>query len=75
MSQSQLSMFDRQTAAEMPIEAAYRVMGVNRLTLRNFKKFAHFEITPDGRNLIIYGDNEAGKTTLMDAFMWLFFDK
>lgn len=70
----QLSMFGRE-AETKPRAVVFREMGVNRLTLRNFKKFAHFEITPDGRNVIIYGDNETGKTTLMDAFMWLFFDK
>lgn len=71
---SQLSMFEREAETKTRV-VVFREMRVNRLTLRNFKKFAHFEITPDGRNLIIYGDNETGKTTLADAFMWLFFDK
>lgn len=45
------------------------------LSLRNFKKVREFRIEFDRHITNIYGKNEAGKTTLFDAFLWLFFDK
>lgn len=45
------------------------------LSLRNFKGVKDFTLSPEGKNANIYGDNATGKTTLMDAFMWLLFDK
>ena len=45
------------------------------LSLRNFKKVREFTIDFTERVTNIYGRNEAGKTTLFDAFLWLFFDK
>lgn len=45
------------------------------LKLRNFKGIKDFTLSPEGRNVNIYGDNATGKTTLMDAFIWLLFDK
>lgn len=45
------------------------------LKLSNFKGCKSLEINADGKNLSVYGDNETGKTTLFDAFMWLLFDK
>ncbi|HRB60836.1 MAG TPA: AAA family ATPase [Niabella sp.] len=45
------------------------------LSLRNFKKVREFTINFTDRVTNIYGRNEAGKTTLFDAFLWLFFDK
>lgn len=50
-------------------------MKLLRLELRNFKGIQHFVLEPNGRNVNVYGDNATGKTTLMDAFMWLLFDK
>lgn len=46
-----------------------------KLRLANFKGCKSLEINTDGKNINIYGDNETGKTTLFDAFMWLMFDK
>ena len=46
-----------------------------RLTLDNFKGQRHFELTPDGNDCSIYGDNAAGKTTLYDGLTWLLFGK
>ncbi len=45
------------------------------LKLKYFKGCKSLEIKADGRNVSIYGDNAAGKTTIFDAFMWLLFGK
>ena len=45
------------------------------LNLRNFKGIKDFTLSPEGKNVNVYGDNATGKTTIMDAFMWLLFDK
>lgn len=45
------------------------------LKCRNFKGIRDFILEPEGRNINVFGDNAAGKTTLADAFMWLLFDK
>lgn len=44
------------------------------LMLRNFKGAKDVTITFDG-NTDIYGANESGKTTTVDAWTWLLFDK
>ena len=45
------------------------------LRLRNFKGIREFTLEANGSDVTIYGDNGTGKTTLVDAFMWLLFDK
>ena len=45
------------------------------LNLRNFKGVKDFTLSPEGKNVNVYGDNATGKTTVMDAFIWLLFDK
>jgi DNA repair exonuclease SbcCD ATPase subunit len=45
------------------------------MELRNFKGIPYFSMTLDGLNAAIFGDNAVGKTTLMDSFIWLLFDK
>ena len=50
-------------------------MKLNSMRIENFKGIAAFEFTPNGENVIVYGDNATGKTTLVDAFVWLLFDK
>ena len=45
------------------------------LKLRNFKGIKDFTFTPAGENCAVFGDNETGKTTLVDSCYWLFFDK
>mgnify|MGYP003617563001 FL=1 len=50
-------------------------MKLNSMRIENFKGIAAFEFTPNGENVIVYGDNATGKTTLVDAFTWLLFDK
>lgn len=32
-------------------------------------------IAPDGKSFNLYGDNGSGKTTIFDAFVWLFWDE
>ena len=48
---------------------------INKLFLRNFKGILALEISADGENLKVYGDNATGKTTVFDAFTWLLFGK
>jgi len=50
-------------------------MKIKQIEYSNFKGIKQFTLNADGRNLNIYGDNETGKTTLFDGFIWLLFDK
>lgn len=45
------------------------------LKLKNFKGIKELEIIFDGKDTNIYGKNATGKTSVFDAFKWLFFDK
>ena len=45
------------------------------LTLRNFKGIKDFTLDAQGGNIDIYGANAAGKTTILDGFLWLLFGK
>ena len=45
------------------------------LVLHNFKGIKEQKIDFNGEDLVIYGDNATGKTTIADAFFWLLFDK
>ncbi len=45
------------------------------LKLRNFKGIKNLDLKANGHDLNVYGDNATGKTTILDAFMWLLFDK
>lgn len=51
-----------------------KIIKLVSLNLRNFKGAKDVTITFDG-NTDIYGANEAGKTTVVDAWTWLLFDK
>ena len=48
---------------------------IQQLTLENFKGLRSFTLEPDGKDICVHGDNGTGKTTLMDAFLWLLFGK
>ena len=48
---------------------------IYNLKLKNFKGIKDLEIVFDGKDTNIYGRNATGKTTVFDAFKWLFFDK
>ncbi|MBB6689943.1 hypothetical protein H7B90_00865 [Cohnella xylanilytica] len=43
--------------------------------LSNFKGIRSFTLDANGREVRVYGTNEAGKTTLADGFFWVLFDK
>lgn len=45
------------------------------LKLKNFKGIKDLKIEFNCQNTNIYGANATGKTTIFDAFKWLFFDK
>lgn len=45
------------------------------LKLKNFKGIKELDIEFNGQDTNIYGKNATGKTTIFDAFKWLFFDK
>lgn len=47
---------------------------ITKLSLLNFKGIKNFEVEFN-HSTRIYGDNRAGKTTLVDAFTWLLFGK
>ena len=40
---------------------------IERIIIKNYRQFQELEFTPDLSLNIIVGDNEAGKTTLLDA--------
>ena len=46
-----------------------------RQTLTNFKGTRSLCFEPDGCNAEVRGANATGKTTLLDGFLWLLFDK
>jgi DNA repair exonuclease SbcCD ATPase subunit len=48
---------------------------LNWMRLKNFKGIKDFTLQAQGKNLTVYGDNGTGKTTQMDAFLWLLFGK
>ena len=50
-------------------------MRLKTLVLRNFKGLQEFTLEAGGSDLIVYGDNKVGKTTLNDAWIWLLFGK
>ena len=50
-------------------------MRLKELKGQNFKGFDSIAIKPNFANISIYGDNETGKTTLFDMFLWLLFGK
>lgn len=45
------------------------------LKLKNFKGIKDLHIDFNGKDTKIFGANATGKTTIFDAFKWLFFDK
>ncbi len=51
-----------------------KTVKIKRMSLRNFKGIKSFEAEFNGTTKI-FGDNATGKTTLVDAFMWLLFGK
>jgi DNA repair exonuclease SbcCD ATPase subunit len=52
-----------------------KTITLKSLVLKNFKGVTEFELTADGRNMKVLGENATGKTTLKDSFIWVLFDK
>lgn len=48
---------------------------IQTMKLLNFCGIQSLEITPGGDDLTVYGDNATGKTTIANAFAWLFTGK
>ena len=48
---------------------------LNKLRIQNFKGIKEFTLDANGSNVEIFGDNATGKTTIMDSFLWLLFNK
>ena len=48
---------------------------LNWLHLSNFKGIKDFKLIANGRNASVFGNNATGKTSVIDSFMWLLFDK
>lgn len=52
-----------------------RIITLNRIRLNNFKGIRNGEYSFDDKNAVVYGENGTGKTTLMDAMLWVLFGK
>lgn len=52
-----------------------QVLRLQRLELRHFKGIAHAVLDAKGSDVLITGENGVGKTTFMDGYFWLLFDK
>ena len=50
-------------------------MKLEKLIISNFKGIRHLTLNLDGLDANIYADNALGKTTILDAWSWLLFDK
>ncbi|GAF68980.1 unnamed protein product, partial [marine sediment metagenome] len=50
-------------------------MNLHRITISNFKGIKNLTHQFDGENWTIKAQNKSGKTTIYDAFLWLFFGK
>lgn len=48
---------------------------LNKLVIENFKGLQSFVLALDGKSVSVYGGNASGKSTLMDAFLWLLFGR
>ena len=48
---------------------------LKQMKLRNFKGIKELDIDFNLLDTNVYGKNATGKTTLVDAFSWLFFNK
>lgn len=46
-----------------------------KLTIQNFKGLTDLELDLNGENMKIFADNEVGKTTIYDSFLWVLFNK
>lgn len=56
-----------------PCEEKIKDIRIQEIILENFRGIQRFRLSPQGRNVNIYGRNGAGKTTIADAWCWLLF--
>jgi DNA replication and repair protein RecF len=57
-------------AAEAALESPAR-LSVSRLALTQFRSYATVRLEADGRPVVLFGDNGAGKTNLLEALSFL----
>jgi hypothetical protein len=57
------------------MEQIMKIIKINRIEIANFKGISYFHEIMDKKNIIIKGNNGAGKTSIFDSFIWLFFNK
>ena len=52
-------------------------MNINliELEIKSFKGVKSFTFKPEGKNVVLLGENGTGKTSVYDAFLWLLFGK
>ena len=50
-------------------------MRTGRMIIRNFKGIKYYEVDFAGCDTDVFGDNDKGKTTLVDAYHWCLFGK
>jgi len=48
---------------------------IEKIKIGNFKRIKQFEVFFHGQDFNIFGKNESGKTTILDAFTWCLFEK
>ena len=48
---------------------------LHEMRLKNFKGLQDVKVKFDAKDNKVFGDNETGKTTLQDAFLWVLFGK
>ena len=50
-------------------------MKLLNIKIRNFKGLQEFQLSPEGNDAKVFGDNGTGKTTIADSVTWLLTDK
>lgn len=50
-------------------------ISLESIRIHSFKGISDLMIEPNGKSIDIFGDNDAGKTTIYDAFLWCLFNK
>ncbi|WP_142668466.1 AAA family ATPase [Enterococcus faecalis] len=50
-------------------------ISLESIRIHNFKGISDLMIEPNGKSIDVFGDNDAGKTTIYDAFLWCLFNK